>query len=140
MRTNTITYATLCIVVPVLFCTHSLAHERHFEGHPEWDHLWPDPTSLNDVGSGQTGSVLDLSGVWKGSPKAGNEHRYFFTPSGGGYGSGEDISFLRVDTFACLAIRGLQLTTATVLARQPRTGRRVLLLPVLLDRLTMSRA
>ena len=83
--------AALCAVAPalLLFPTPSSAHERHFPGHPEWDNLWPDPVTLNDVGRDGAGGVLDLSGVWKGSPKAGNEHRYFFTPSGGGYGSGE---------------------------------------------------
>ena len=65
------------------------AHERHFAGHPEWDGKWPDPPSLSDLGTGD-GAPPDLSGVWHGSPKAGDAHRYFFTPSGGGYGSAKD--------------------------------------------------
>ena len=67
-----------------------LGHERHFPGHPEWDNLWPDPPSLNDLKNGHESLPPDLSGVWHGSPAGGEMHRYFFTPSGGGYGSAKD--------------------------------------------------
>ena len=70
------------------------AHLKHFEGHPEWDNLWPDPFAINDLGhrdavngallAGTTDSDTDdkrrfsaafddadappdLSGVWTGS-------------------------------------------------------------------------
>ena len=90
-----------------LLCDPTAAHDRHFAGHPEWDDLWPDPFTLNDLkgsigGSngaahigGSGGGPPDLSGVWTGSPLAAPNSRMFLTPSGGGYGSSKDRSFSR---------------------------------------------
>ena len=72
------------------------AHQRHFEGHPEWDDIWPDPFVLNDLRDQPHGSQdapPDLSGVWTGSPISSPFARYFLTPSGGGYGSSKDRAF-----------------------------------------------
>ena len=74
------------------------AHDRHFPDHPEWNDIWPDPVTLNDLGKSNSdpdalrpaGTPPDLSGVWTGSPAAAANSRYFFTPSGGGYGSSKD--------------------------------------------------
>eukprot|EP00750_Incisomonas_marina_P012623 INCI17124.5.p1 GENE.INCI17124.5~~INCI17124.5.p1 ORF type:complete len:510 (-),score=85.81 INCI17124.5:54-1490(-) len=81
------------------------AHDRSFEGHPEWDSLWPDAFALNDL-RGSKGAIAaesdvsavadappDLSGVWTGSPIGSPKARYFLTPSGGGYGSSKDRAF-----------------------------------------------
>ena len=70
------------------------AHEKHFPKHPEWDTIWPDPVALNDLNNPDTNTPPNLAGIWTGSPKRGLKHRYFFTPSGGGYGSSKDSSFI----------------------------------------------
>jgi hypothetical protein len=83
--------------VALASCGTARAHLRHFPGHPEWDDIWPDPLSLNDLRNSDglsAGDVPpDLSGVWRGSPLASDDARYFMTPSGGGYGSSKDRSF-----------------------------------------------
>ena len=84
------------VVAAVTACAFpgALAHDRHFEGHPEWDNIWPDPFSLNDLKHATSGDTPpDLSGIWTGSPLGAPNARYFMTPSGGGYGSSKDRSF-----------------------------------------------
>lgn len=62
-----------------LFITSCLGHERHFPNHPEWDNIWPDPFTLNDL---RENPQFDRSGIY-----VVGEYGVLITPSSGGYGS-----------------------------------------------------
>jgi len=51
-------------------------HERTFPNHPEWNNIWPDPFTLNDL---KASPEIDRSGIYEGG--------ILVTPSSGGYGS-----------------------------------------------------
>jgi hypothetical protein len=89
-------FISLLLLATIATSTVVSAHEKSFPTHPEWSDIWPDPMSLNDLkfhDANDHFSLPDLSGIWTGSPAGGITQRYFFTPSGGGYGSSKDSSF-----------------------------------------------
>jgi len=82
---------TFCIVILTLLL-HQIdpisAHDHFFPNNPEWNTLWPQsPQSTLNV---KLAALPSLSGLWTGSPAGGATHRYWFTQSGGGYGTNKD--------------------------------------------------
>lgn len=77
MPSGSVTTLVLLAASATLGPRGALGHEHHFKGHPEWDHLWPEPPTVSAAQG-----FPDLSGVWHGSPLGGEDHRYFFTQAG----------------------------------------------------------
>eukprot|EP00051_Salpingoeca_urceolata_P030171 m.8335 g.8335 ORF g.8335 m.8335 type:complete len:1021 (+) comp3196_c0_seq1:59-3121(+) len=81
-----------CVAVAVVcLCVSAVdGHANHFKGNFDWQADWPQPPETHFDPEVQ--ALPDLSGVWTGSPLGGATHRYFFTKSGGGFGSAKDVS------------------------------------------------
>lgn len=75
----------LAAVALVALACGSAGHDHYFKDHPEWNAIWPQsPAAQTNV---RLAALPSLSGLWTGSPLGGADHRYWFTLSGGGFGT-----------------------------------------------------